>query len=461
MTHPDLKLSRFHVASPPVLRGRFHVLYSTRSLQSQLVSVDVYASLVAGRFDRLDAATRTALAASQILVPQQEDELTAVVGENRAAIATDQTLFYAIAPSADCQLGCDYCGQAHTKAKMAQQQRTDALARLYAKLDRDPHYRRVQVGWFGAEPLTGLHSIVALSAELVQETGRRGLAYDAKIVTNGLALTPDVFFQLRDACAVTDFEVTLDGTERFHDARRYTKKGHASYRLIVRNLEAIVADPRFAAGGAELIVRCNVDARNHAGAEELVEELAARGLLPHVKFYTSPIHSWGNTAHHGALDHRTYAAFEIDILRRLMDKGARVRLVPSARKKIVCMSLKRDAELVDAYGDVYNCSEVSQVAAYAEVKMYKLDRLGSTGAPLVDQRPFSDWNDGILQHETPCGQCSILPICGGSCPKLWREGISPCPAMKENFGARLVLQLAQMNRVKPLAPAVREQAVPA
>lgn len=448
-----LKLSRFHVASPVVLRGRFRVLYSTRSQQSHLVSIDLYDRLLRGQCKGLDVAMREALSGSQLLVQADEDELTAVVDENRAAIDTDTTLFYAIAPSADCQLGCDYCGQAHTKTKMAGDSRANVLARLYAKLDRDTRYRRVQVGWFGAEPLTGLGSILALSAELLGETRRRALAYDAKIVTNGLALTADVFFQLHEQCAVREFEVTLDGTERFHDARRFTKKGHASYRLIVRNLEAIVADPRFVPGKAKLIIRCNVDARNHVGAEELVDELAARGLLAHVTFYISPIHSWGNTAHHGALDQRTYAAFEIDILRRLMDNKARVQLVPAGRKKIVCMSLKRDAELVDAYGDVYNCSEVSQVAAYAEVRMYKLDRLGSTGAPLLAQRPFSDWNDAILAHETPCGACSILPICGGACPKLWREGISPCPAMKENLGARLVLQLVQLNRTSALSAA--------
>lgn len=448
-----LKLSRFHVASPAVLRGRFRVLYSTRSQQSHLVSVDLYHRLMDGQLDALDTATRAALAASQLLVPAGEDELTAVVDENRAAIATDTTLFYAIAPSADCQLGCDYCGQAHTKTKMAEDSQVHVLARLYKKLDRDPRYRRVQVGWFGAEPLTGLGSILALSAELTRETMERGLAYDAKIVTNGLALTADVFFQLQEQCAVKAFEVTLDGTERFHDARRFTKKGHASYRLIMRNLEAIVADPRFVPGAAKLIIRCNVDARNHVGAEELVDELATRGLLQHVTFYISPIHSWGNTAHLGALDQRTYAHFEIDILRRLMDRKVHVQLVPAGRKKIVCMSLKRDAELVDAYGDVYNCSEVSQVAAYAEVKMYKLDPLGSAQTPLLGKRPFSDWNDAILTHETPCGQCSILPICGGACPKLWREGLSPCPALKENLADRLVLQLAQLNRTKVFASA--------
>jgi uncharacterized protein len=189
-----------------------------------------------------------------------------------------------------------------------------------------------------------------------------------------------------------------------------------------------------------------VDARNHVGAEELVEYLDQKDLLRHVKFYTSPVHAWGNDAHHGALDHRSYAAFEIDILGRLMAKGADVRILPTARKKIVCMSLKRDAELVDSYGNVYNCSEISQVAAYADVKLYKLDELANTSAPLLSERPFADWNDAILRHETPCGQCQILPICGGACPKLWREGISPCPAMKENIGQRLVLQLSALHR---------------
>jgi uncharacterized protein len=57
-------------------------------------------------------------------------------------------------------------------------------------------------------------------------------------------------------------------------------------------------------------------------------------------------------------------------------------------------------------------------------------------------------------HEVQCGRCPILPICGGSCPKLWREGHIPCPSIKFNFQERLEIAAGRLGfqRLDPTAP---------
>ena len=42
-----------------------------------------------------------------------------------------------------------------------------------------------------------------------------------------------------------------------------------------------------------------------------------------------------------------------------------------------------------------------------------------------------------------CHGCNMLPTCGGSCPKSWREGTPACPAQKFNISERLQLFYAQ------------------
>ena len=52
---------------------------------------------------------------------------------------------------------------------------------------------------------------------------------------------------------------------------------------------------------------------------------------------------------------------------------------------------------------------------------------------------YDDWNDSLAAGETWCRDCPMLGVCGGSCPKLWRESGPPCPSFKANWDAQLTL----------------------
>lgn len=442
----ELKLSRYLVVSEPVMKDKYVIMYSTRSTATRLLALPLYEKLKSGDFSAIDPAIQQELAAMKFLVPQAERELEVVISENKRVISADQTLYTALAPSADCQLGCDYCGQVHTKDKMHDAEHTLIINRSKTKLSKNPQFKHVEIGWFGAEPLTGLKSIYSLSKELSAIAADHHCTYSATMVTNGVALTADIFFRLASECHIRDFEITIDGPREFHDARRHTKKGNPTYAIIMDNILSIVNDDRFKAKPASITLRCNVDARNHSSIGRLIDELDDKGILPKVSFYVAPIHSWGNDAHEETLNAERYGDFEIEIFSQLLKKGQGIGVLPTKQKNIVCMSLKKDAELIDAYGNVYNCSEISQVPSYKEIKIYKIDELHRERVAPVPARPFSDWNDQILAGEVPCHYCNILPVCGGACPKLWKEKISPCPPMKENMPQRLILQMVKLNR---------------
>ena len=55
---------------------------------------------------------------------------------------------------------------------------------------------------------------------------------------------------------------------------------------------------------------------------------------------------------------------------------------------------------------------------------------------------FGNFNAEVRQGKYPCSTCRMLPVCGGSCPKQWREGIEPCPSAKQNIEQRLLLSYA-------------------
>jgi uncharacterized protein len=429
-----LKLSRYVVASDCMRRLNAgtpeRVVFSTRSGAVYELPEAVWKSLEAGRCNELPDRVTATLVNAKILVASDEDELRSVVDENLGAIADNDVLYQVVQPTAWCQLGCGYCGQAHSKRKLSAADQRTFLERTERKL-AEGQYRELSIGWFGAEPLLGLSVIRDLSPRLIEMANRHSCAYSSRMVTNGAALSPEIASELVQQHRIAAAEITLDGLGTLHDAKRPMKSGAPTFDRIFANLRAVAA----ADSGLAITIRCNVDRNNAEGVPRLIEALAAEGLAGRIEFYTSPVYAWGNDADKVALPPAEYAALELEWLALQVRLGFRANLLP-ARRKIVCLSVQRDAELVDAMGGRFNCTEVPYVPAFGEPNIYAYDP-DSTAA---DSPPgkLRHFNSRLLGDELPsCSACPMLPVCGGQCPKAWLEGTAPCPPPKYNIRERL------------------------
>lgn len=435
-----LKLSRYIVTSDDLYCGRAHfdgrVIFSTRSGAVMTITRRAWEALSHGRFDYFDDAQRARLEQAEFLVPSAQDELAVMIGQNQDAIAASDTLYQVVQPSAWCQLDCSYCGQEHERHALAAAEQDKFIARVRQRI-AGGSYRHLKIGWFGAEPLVGLAVIRTLTKEARAVASEYGCGYSARIVTNGLALTPAMARELVYDHAIDEAEVTLDGTAAEHDRLRYTKTGKGSFARIFANLTAVAHE-----GHMKLVVRCNVSRANAHGVTPLIEKLAAAGLAPLVSFYTSPVYAWGNDAHETALGQDEFAAMELDWLALQARLGFNVGLVPQ-RRRIVCMSVQRQGEVTDAFGATYNCTEVPYVPAYGKPNAYEIRipadsikvRPRQQEAPALRLRHF---NEQILEGEhRQCASCVMLPVCGGQCPKSWEESHPPCPSAKHNMKGRL------------------------
>lgn len=435
------KLSDYLVFSQPIISNKYVLVYSTISTTMILIQLDLYHILINNFFDKIDNASLNELLKNKILVSSSFNELDFIIQENKEAIKNEDLLYQVISPSANCQLGCGYCGQVHTKKKLTDNLNKKIIERISNNL-KIKKYKKLGISWFGAEPLMGLLNIKKLSAELMELAAKNNCGYSAKMITNGLSLKKDIFFDLVENYNVENFEITLDGTEEYHDARRHTKLKDKTFALIFKNLKDIVNDPRFDQLNCAIRIRCNVDESNYKSAFDLIELLDKERILEKISFYTAPIHSWGNDAHLNSLSHQNYSKFQINEYLLLMKKQHSFAILPGKKTNIVCTSLHEHAEVFDADGNVYNCTEISQVDVYKDIHAFKLGKLNDESY-VNTERSFSSWNDDILNGDVPCTTCRILPICGGACPKLWKEGISPCPAIKYNIEDRLLLEFSK------------------
>ena len=433
------KLSAFVVASPifyeddaPLL-----VVLATRTGAVFELPLSIWQALRLGEFEKLNAKTRTVLSEAEILVPQAEDELAAVLSRNREAIRTNSHLNYVIQPTAHCQLGCGYCGQTHERQNLSTKNEAAILLDVRDRLDAG-EFTELNLCWFGAEPLSGIVQMRSLTPKLRQVAEERNVEYRASIVTNGLAMSRKTGAELVNALGVVSITVSLDGTAMYHDRRRHTKSGKPTFNQILANLVALAdtigSDP------VEIKVRCNVDRENAPDVVRLLQRLHDEGLHRAVQFYTAPIHSWGNDAHRRSLDPEDYARMELSWFVEMKRLGFPVPLVPKVQH-VVCLAVQPQGALVDAHGTLFNCTEVSYVPSYGTPNRFAIGDVMS-GERGTTRDLLGSFNDQVQGGAFGCSSCRMLPVCGGACPKEWVEERVPCPSSKRNMAERLLLAAA-------------------
>lgn len=434
----NYKLSYYVIISDPLNQSGQCVLFSTRTSRGINVLPKVLNLVTTGDFEALPDDVFNTLVESEILVREEENELLTIISENKEEIGDEETLYEVIQPSAMCQFGCPYCGQEHKRNYLAKDHYQQLINRIENKL-KAKAYKHFYIGWFGGEPLMALKQIRELTVLFKELAEKYSITYGSKIVTNGLSLKEGVFQELVTELKVNFIEVTLDGTAEYHDKKRYLKEGGDTFNLIFKNLLSIFNKPDYHDYNCNISIRCNVDRTNCEGVSPLIELLAEHKLQDKIAyFYPIGIYSWGgNEAQKGSLTKEEFAVMEIDWLIQMIEHKFAVNLLPGRVKK-VCLSVSPTSEMYDAYGNIFNCTEVSYTSVYENTN-YTLGNLKFPDDRINTFRPLTDWNDQVLAGKFPCTTCKMLPVCGGACPKSWHEDMRACPPNKFNIKEKLAL----------------------
>ncbi len=432
----------YYAITTDILNSRKdRILYCTRTGEAVVLSKRIFDLYESKKYNDIPKDIFDKLLKNKAIVPIEENELLEIVNGNKDAISDEQntTLYEVIQPSAMCQLGCDYCGQKHTKDYLNSNLYENLANRIREKA-KNGNYKNLYIGWFGGEPLMGLPQMRELTKIFKEIASEYNMGYSSKIVTNGLSLKENIFFDLIQNLNVNSIEVTLDGISKYHDEHRPTKEGKNSFDIIFNNLLKICNLEDFEKLGCKISIRCNVDHRNIEGVSPLIKLLAKHNLHEKIAyFYPIGVYSWGNDAHKKSLTKEDFAKMEIDWYIEMIELGFKsLSLIPGRVKK-VCLAVSPTSEMYDAFGNIFNCTEVSYVPNYVGTD-YIIGNLKDN--PSLESRtkaPLVDWNDTLLTDKYPCHTCKMLPFCGGGCPKSWHEDMRACPTPKFNIKEKLML----------------------
>jgi uncharacterized protein len=448
----NVQLSAYHVATPGFVDGDDgivkRVVFATRTASVFVVPESYWSLVIDGKLDELPTSVLSEFMETELVVPIVENELEVILRRHREQTTVDDRLALVIQSTASCQLACGYCGQQHSKKQLSEEHQDLFLDSVRNKLSSG-RYKKLGIGWFGAEPLAGRSVMHRMSPKLRSIADTFGCEYASSIVTNGLSLTDEVATELVEMHSVNAITISLDGTRDAHDLRRSTKTGRPTFDRIFANLVNICSRKDL---NVDIDVRANVDRRNWEAISPLLRLLAESGLQRRIRFYVAPIHSWGNDAHKLSLSPEEFADREIVWFAEMARLGFRVSVVPELIP-IVCIAVRPESALIDATGELYNCTEVSYVPAYGTPNKFAIGHI-ETGENKDPRRIFGSFNDRVASGAYSCSGCRMLPVCGGGCPKEWLEGRAPCPSAKVNIEQRLLLTyaLSRIGGAKTSAP---------
>lgn len=411
------------------------------------ISHSIYAALKGGKLSDLSTDTLITLFRLQLVVPHTEDEFQTILEENRRRVDNSTTLDIVVQPSANCQLGCTYCGQRHSEKKAALRTQDLIIERVAGKIEQGK-YNQVSVEWFGAEPLMAYRDILSMSERLIEVCKDRDVGFSAHMITNGLSLKVPIFEALA-ARRCTEFQVTLDGVAATHDQLRATKSGSPTFDIILSNIDRISRTEAYRTNRCSVQIRINVNKTSALEVESLLNALGERGFPGrNISVGFQPVVNWGdNNASKDSFSLAEFAKLEIGWLIHAMRLGFRFHHHIPTRRYAPCMVVQKDAEVYDASGDIYPCYEFPYTPKFAEDK-YKIGNLETIQGPGNVSAVTRGWFDDVTGDVAPCKKCNLFPVCGGGCPKQWLHGERACPSFKENIEDRLALHyLARKGRL--------------
>ena len=329
-------------------------------------------------------------------------------------------------PSEDCNFRCTYCYEDFARGTMLPEVR-ESIKNLVRK--RITKLHRLDVSWFGGEPLYGWEALEDLAPFCVEIAKEHDVPFFTHMTTNGYLLTPEVADKLF-SWDLKSFQITLDGLPEYHDHSRVARDGSPTFERIFDNLKALARrDERFS-----VALRVNFDHTNAEGLSRFVDLMATE--FKGDSRYNLDLHAVGRLGgeHDAELDicgGDTAERIREDILAQARLQGLHFKSLRDVARMSskVCYAARPYNYLIGATGKVMKCTVVLDKEDHNVV-----GRITPEGDLELDTDRMALWTEPAFEQDSQCRKCVVLPTCQGiSCPLVRIEDdTQPCISTRKN-----------------------------
>ncbi|MGK7394866.1 MAG: radical SAM protein [Candidatus Cyclobacteriaceae bacterium M3_2C_046] len=139
------------------------------------------------------------------------------------------------APTYSCNFTCSYCYQDEYGVEKTQLDHL-LIDAFFQYVDKHFAGKRKYITLFGGEPLMTGQSYYEKIEYFIRQCNQRNL--ELAVVTNGYSIGK--YLELLKQVKIREIQVTLDGTEAVHNARRALKNKQATFHQIVSGINALL-----------------------------------------------------------------------------------------------------------------------------------------------------------------------------------------------------------------------------
>ena len=132
-----------------------------------------------------------------------------------------------------CNFACTYCYQ-DQYSNPHLELNNDVIDAFFNYVNKEFAGRKKYITIFGGEPLMNSSKQKELVTRILENTVKADL--EVSFVTNGYAL--EEYSEILKNGKIREIQVTLDGTEKVHDSRRFLKGGNGTFAKIVKGIDA-------------------------------------------------------------------------------------------------------------------------------------------------------------------------------------------------------------------------------
>ena len=342
------------------------------------------------------------LAEQGFIIESGIDELAIVRRKYQLGKESTRQLDLVIAPTMRCNFSCRYCFETSSNLDADRSFMVRLVGFVEDQLN-EYRFRKLKVSWYGGEPLLVLPFVVDSAARLVECCSKWGCEIEQGIVTNGYLLDVDAVGKLISA-GIRHAQVTIDGAEQMHDARRPLKNGRGSYSQIISNMKAL--SQHYCSDEFDVAIRFNSDLENEGHFED-VRSLFASLDEEMFKVYPAMVEIVEThvDSQEACFNDDEYGRFRLSQLKGLSLDGSIDELLQP--RACFCTAEKTHAYVIDPKGNVFNCwNDI----CFPERRLFNFfdERTDSPRAIswYLGRDPFS---------EPKCSTCPYIPICVGGC----------------------------------------------
>ncbi len=324
----------------------------------------------------------------------------------------DNRLELVIMPTMQCNFRCSYCYEDFKMGAMDEKAIKSIIKYLYHTLNK---HSGLIIDWFGGEPLLSLSQMEKISNQAIKLCSALKIPYYSCITTNGYLLTPENIHKLLKM-RVYNMQITIDGSESYHNKNRSLVNGNPTFKRIINNL--LYIRDNINSPALQISIRCNLSKSSINDIPNFMNQLDNWfGKDRRFKFYFHPIEDWGaSSIKHIYNDLLNGADLFFEVLSKCQSK---INIKNDFRKLSlmpVCSTTKVNRFVIDPELNVYKCS------LYRNDPCNQIGKLDN-GQMNLDETKVANWSFSVIKNYDTCKkECQAYANCFAKlCPYKMNE----------------------------------------